>query len=87
MGRITDAFVRGSPFLRWPAVDQDASVRPHRPFHCCSWLPLAACRMLTAICAGEAEGAAAPVLNQAYETLMTLATKKHKYHEVSLNVL
>jgi len=38
---------------------------------CC--LPYA---MLTAICAGEAEGAAASVLNQANETLMTLATKK-----------
>lgn len=68
-GGITDAFVRGSPFLRWPAVDQDASVRPHRPFHCCSWLPLAAYRMLTAICAGEAEGAAASVLKPAYKRL------------------
>lgn len=46
-GRITDAFVRGSPFLRRPAVDQEASVRPHRPFHCCSWLPLDAYRLLT----------------------------------------
>lgn len=51
-GRTIDAFVRVSPFLRWPAVDQDASVRPHRPFHCCSWPHLATHRMLTAICAG-----------------------------------
>lgn len=76
-GGITDAFVGGSSFLRRPAVDQEASVRPHRPFHCCSWLPLAAYRLLTAICAGGQRSCSFSI-KPGLQTLMTLATKEHK---------